>query len=80
LLLLLELQGESPEALRRVKESLQALRRPSDSAADDDRRLQPFLRAANFFRYGNIRPAEEAARAITRPVLRRGTQLVLDGL
>ena len=41
---------------------------------------QPFLKAATFFRYGNIRPAEEAARAIGRPVLRRGTQLVLDGL
>jgi chemotaxis protein MotA len=32
------------------------------------------------FRYGKIRPAEDAAREISRPVLRRGTQLVLDGL
>jgi chemotaxis protein MotA len=66
--------------LRKLKDSLRALRRPSDSGIDDERRLQPFFRAANFFRYGNIRPAEEAARAIGRPVLRRGTQLVLDGL
>ena len=78
--LLMARLSHPPEALRRLKESLQALRRASDSAADDDRRLQPFLRAANFFRYGNIRPAEEAARAIARPVLRRGTQLVFDGV
>jgi chemotaxis protein MotA len=78
--LLMARLSHPPEALRRLRESLRALRRPSDSAADDDRRLQPFLKGANFFRYGNIRPAEEAARAIARPVLRRGTQLVLDGL
>jgi chemotaxis protein MotA len=78
--LLMARLSHPPEALRRLKESLRALRRPGSSATDDERRLQPFLRAANFFRYGNIRPAEEAARAIARPVLRRGTQLVLDGL
>jgi chemotaxis protein MotA len=78
--LLMARLSHPPEALRRLKESLRALRRPNDTPADDDRRLQPFLRAANFFRYGNIRPAEEAARTIVRPVLRRGTQLVLDGL
>lgn len=68
------------DALRRVRESIRALRRANDLPADEERRLQPFFRAANFFRYGNIRPAEEAARAIPRPVLRRGTQLVIDGL
>jgi len=69
--------SHSPDALRRLKESLRALRRARDAAGAD---AQPFLKAATFFRYGNIRPAEEAARAIGRPVLRRGTQLVIDGL
>jgi chemotaxis protein MotA len=78
--LLMARLSHPPEALRRLRESLRALRRPTASTTDDEQRLQPFLRAANFFRYGNIRPAEEAARAIARPVLRRGTQLVLDGL
>jgi chemotaxis protein MotA len=69
--------SHSPEALRGLRESLRALRRVREQSAAD---TQPFLRAATFFRYGNIRPAEEAARAIGRPVLRRGTQLVLDGV
>ena len=75
--LLMARLSHPPEALRRLKASLRALRRARDPAATDP---QPFLKAATFFRYGNIRPAEEAARAIERPVLRRGTQLVLDGL
>ena len=75
--LLMARLSHPPEALRRLKESLRALRRARDPAGAD---AQPFLKAATFFRYGNIRPAEEAARAIGRPVLRRGTQLVIDGL
>jgi len=75
--LLMARLSHPPEALRRLKESLRALRGARDLAGAD---AQPFLKAATFFRYGNIRPAEEAARAIRRPVLRRGTQLVLDGL
>ena len=78
--LLMARLSHPPEALRRLKESLRALRRARDPAAADDERLQPFLKAATFFRYGNIRPAEAAARTIGRPVLRRGTLLVLDGL
>jgi len=66
-------------ALRQLRESMLALRHARDEAAEDELKLQWFLRAASFFRYGNIRPAEEAARNIGRPVLRRGTQLVLDG-
>lgn len=46
----------------------------------DEQRFEWFFQAAKFFRYGNIRPAEEAARLIPGAVLRRGTQLVLDGL
>lgn len=45
----------------------------------DERALKWFLEAASLFRYGNIRPAEEAAQRIPDPFLRNGTQLVLDG-
>ena len=75
--LLMARLSHAPEALSRLRESLRAIRRARDSSAAD---AQPFLKAATFFRYGNIRPAEAAARTIRRPVLRRGTQLVLDGL
>ena len=68
--LLMARLSHSPDALRRLKESLRALRRARDAAGAD---AQP-LKAATFFRYGNIRPAEEAARAIGLLVLRRGTQ------
>ncbi len=67
-------------ALRALRAGIRGLRTPRRGAPDsDEMRLEWFLRAANFFRYGNIRPAEEAARFIPSPVLRRGTQLVLDG-
>jgi len=77
--LLMARLSHSADVLARLKQALVGLRRERESAADDDLRLQSFLKAASFFRYGNIRPAEEAARNISRPVLRRGTQLVLDG-
>jgi chemotaxis protein MotA len=51
--------------------------READNAEPVD--LQWFLKAANYYRYGNIRPAEEATRRISEPFLRRGTQMVLDG-
>jgi chemotaxis protein MotA len=38
-----------------------------------------FLEAANHFRYGKIWPAEQCASRIEGPLLRRGTQMVLDG-
>ena len=41
--------------------------------------LKWFLQAATYFRYGNIRPAEDATSRIAAPFLRRGTQMVLDG-
>ena len=67
-------------ALTALTAGLRSLRTPRRGAPDsDEMRLEWFLRAANFFRYGNIRPAEEAARFIASAVLRRGTQLVLDG-
>lgn len=77
--LLMARLSHTPAALRVVRRKLRELRGGTGVAVDDPQQLEWFLRAANFFRYGNIRPAEEAARRIPRPVLRRGTLLVLDG-
>jgi chemotaxis protein MotA len=70
----------SLDSLRLLRASIAETRMRRGDDGNDELRLQSFLKAASFFRYGNIRPAEEAARSIPRPVLRRGTQLVLDGL
>jgi chemotaxis protein MotA len=71
--------SHSPAAMRALRGTLRELRTARRSAHDGELQLNAFLSAANFFRYGNIRPAEDAARQIPDPVLRRGTQLVLDG-
>jgi chemotaxis protein MotA len=78
--LLMARLSHSAESLRALKDALLKVGAARDVANDDELRQQSFLKAASFFRYGNIRPAEEAARGISRPVLRRGTQLVLDGM
>jgi len=52
-------------------------RQPADSGGDEES-LNRFFQAANLFRRGDIRPAEAVAQRIAEPVLRRGTQLVLD--
>ncbi len=49
------------------------------SGAERTVELEWFYEAATLFRRGNIRPAEEAAQRIPDPLLRHGTQLVLDG-
>jgi chemotaxis protein MotA len=54
-------------------------RRVARTAEMEEQRLHWFLQAANHFRYGKIRPAEQAAHRIPPSILRRGTQLVLDG-
>ena len=55
-------------------------RRPKvDLADEEDEAFRRFLQAANFFRRGEIRPAEAITQNISAPLLRRGTQLVLDG-
>ncbi|MCU7846303.1 MAG: MotA/TolQ/ExbB proton channel family protein [Candidatus Thiodiazotropha sp. (ex Monitilora ramsayi)] len=41
--------------------------------------FQNFLQAANFYRRGEIRPAEAVIQEIEDPLLRRGAQLVVDG-
>jgi chemotaxis protein MotA len=77
--LLMARLSHSRGAMRQLRRDLRDLRKDQGGGAHDPAQLDAFLRAANFFRYGNIRPAEDAARQIPRPVLRRGTQLVLDG-
>lgn len=71
--------SHTPAALRMLRLTLREMRAERRSPNGDELQLQWFLRAANFFRYGNIWPAEEAARNIPDPVLRRGCELVLDG-
>lgn len=51
----------------------------TDQNDEEDDSFRSFLRAANFFRRGEIRPAEAVTQEISAPLLRRGTQLVLDG-
>jgi chemotaxis protein MotA len=77
--LLMARLSHTPAALRGLPAVLREVRASHGDPAEEAMRLQWFFRAANLFRYGNIRPAEEAAQKISRPVLRRGTQLVLDG-
>jgi len=55
------------------------LRRPQASITGEDESFQRFLQAANFFRRGEIRPAESVIQGIEEPLLRRGAQLVVDG-
>jgi chemotaxis protein MotA len=71
--------SHTPAALRALRRTLREVRAARRTSPDGELQLNAFLHAANFFRYGNIRPAEEAARQIPDPVLRRGTELVLDG-
>ena len=71
--------SHTPAALRALRATLREMRAKRIAGADGELQLHWFLQAANFFRYGNIRPAEEAARQIPDPVLRRGCELVLDG-
>lgn len=59
-----------------LRGSYRHLRSSQSLDRDEDRKW--FLEAASLFRFGNIRPAEDAAQHITDPFLRNGTQLVLD--
>lgn len=52
-------------------------RRVAEEGEDED--FQTFLLAANYFRRGEIRPAENIIQGIGEPLLRRGAQLVIDG-
>ncbi|NNC64428.1 MAG: hypothetical protein HKN84_06555 [Gammaproteobacteria bacterium] len=62
-----------------LRYAIRAYWRVSEGNRSESLDLQWFLKAANHFRYGSIRPAEDVARRIEEPLLRRGTQMVLDG-
>ncbi|MEJ2403927.1 MAG: MotA/TolQ/ExbB proton channel family protein [Candidatus Thiodiazotropha sp.] len=59
-----------------ISDFRQPVRNLEEEEEDSFRR---FLQAANLFRRGEIRPAETVIQQISDPLLRRGTQLVLDG-
>ena len=69
----------SRSALMSLRHSLRHLKLPQANWETGEGELQWFLEAARHFRYGKIRPAEAATQRIPDPLLRRGTQLVLDG-
>ncbi len=68
--------SHSPTALVGLPQALR------DIAAGDaaDEALGSFLEAADCYRRGNIRLAEQVAQRIGVPLLRQGVQLVLDGV
>ena len=71
--------SHSQPALLTLRAALLAFWRDRGDAAKPRHDMQWFLQAANHYRYGNIRPAEEATQRIPAAFLRRGTQMVLDG-
>ncbi len=77
--LLTALMSHSGSSIKMLWQLVVDFRRQPKDLGDDEQSLQRFFHAANAFRRGEIRPAEVTARKIAEPVLRRGTQLVLDG-
>lgn len=71
--------SHSTSVLMLLGSCVKNMRSPRSETAGTEIELKWFYEAASLFRYGNIRPAEEAAQRIADPFLRRGTQLVLDG-
>lgn len=71
--------SHSGSALNAVESAVRSLITPPNAARTGQTDLTYFYEAARCFRYGKIRPAEACTRYIQEPVLRRGTQLVLDG-
>ncbi|MGE0624160.1 MAG: MotA/TolQ/ExbB proton channel family protein [Pseudomonadales bacterium] len=71
--------SHSQAALGALRASITSLLRESPAANGTGPTPAAFYEAARCFRYGRIRPAEAAIRFIPEPVLRSGTQLVLDG-
>lgn len=71
--------SHTPAALPALVATLREMRDARRTKTEGVLQLSGFLQAATHFRYGKIRPAEDAARQIPDPVLRRGTLLVFDG-
>lgn len=77
--LLTALMSHSGNSIKSLWQRIVEFRRQPKEPGDDAASLQCFFHAANAFRRGEIRPAEKIAQKIAEPVLRRGTQLVVDG-
>lgn len=71
--------SHSEPALQALASAVRSLKAPAADTAARQTDMTYFFEAAKCFRYGKIRPAEAATQFIPEPVLRRGTQLVLDG-
>lgn len=71
--------SHSESALQALASAIRSLKAPAVGTAARQTDMTYFFEAAKCFRYGKIRPAEAATQFIPEPVLRRGTQLVLDG-
>ncbi|MEW8429831.1 MAG: hypothetical protein G8D61_08970, partial [gamma proteobacterium symbiont of Ctena orbiculata] len=77
--LLTAIMSHSLNAVLMLGELIADFRRSPAVVDDDEEGFRRFLQAANYFRRGEIRPAEAVVQQISEPLLRRGTQLVLDG-
>ncbi len=71
--------SHSGSALQALSSAVRSLKRTAAAPGGRHTDLTYFFEAAKCFRYGKIRPAEAVTQLIKEPVLRRGTQLVLDG-
>ena len=77
--LLTATMSHTPQAMSGLWRHLLEIRGPDLSQEFEAEDFQTFLRAANYFRRGEIRPAESLLESINEPILRRGAQLTVDG-
>jgi chemotaxis protein MotA len=77
--LLTAIMSHSVNSVITLWEMIVDFRNPPNNRDEEDEGFSRFLQAANYFRRGEIRPAEAVTQRIPQPLLRRGTQLVLDG-
>ncbi len=77
--LLTAILSHSHQAVLSLWHHIRNFRHPEQTDALEDDGFICFLQAANYFRRGEIRPAENLIQGIDDPLLRRGTQLVVDG-
>jgi len=71
--------SHSQRAVAALWGHVRTIRRPAGASEAEEGDFQRFLQAANHFRRGEIRPAENLVQGIGDPMLRRGAQLVVDG-
>ncbi|MCU7809336.1 MAG: MotA/TolQ/ExbB proton channel family protein, partial [Candidatus Thiodiazotropha sp. (ex Semelilucina semeliformis)] len=77
--LLTAVMSHSQQAVVALWRHVCEFRRPQEAEEGEESGFQHFLQAANYYRRGEIRPAETVVQQIDDPLLRRGAQLVVDG-